>query len=259
MPATPQPAPAGGRLTAEELRAAADEIGWFHRIDLGQGVVTKGTYDPRERLRELRLPSSLVGKSVLDIGAWDGFYSFELEKRGASRVLATDSYSWSGPGWGTKDGFELARKALGSKVEDLDIDVMDLSADKVGGRFDVVLFLGVLYHLRHPMQALERVYDVTGELLVLETEVDLLWVRRPAAAFYPGAELSGDHTNWWGPNPAAVMGMLKAVGFRRAEVATRHSVPRIAARAARHRLKRRWGNKFFHVLQTDRVVFHAWR
>jgi tRNA (mo5U34)-methyltransferase len=139
---------------------------------------------------------------VFDIGAWDGFYSFEAERRGAKRVLATDSFTWSGQGWGSKRGFELARKLLNSKVEDLNIDVMDLSPEKVG-MFDVVLFLGVLYHLKHPMLALERVFSVTKELLILDTHVDLLGSKRPAIAFYPGSEVNRDNTNWSGPNPAA--------------------------------------------------------
>jgi tRNA (mo5U34)-methyltransferase len=246
-----------GTRGVEALRREADALGWFHRIDLGHGIVTNALYDPRRTLREIKLPPSLDGKTVLDVGAWDGFYSFEMERRGAGRVLATDSFSWSGPGWGTKASFELARRALGSNVEDLDIDVMDLSAERVG-RFDIVLCLGVLYHLRHPLLALERLFDVTGEILVLETEVDLLWQRRPAAAFYPGNELCGDESNWWGPNPKAVVGMLQASGFRRVEIANRHSLPRIVARATRHRIKREGGNPFFRTLRTDRMVFHTW-
>jgi tRNA (mo5U34)-methyltransferase len=125
------------------------------------------------RLARLDLPASLEGRTVLDVGAWDGFFSFEAERRGASRVVATDHYSWHGLGWGTGDGkagFELARTALGSRVEDVDIDVMDLSPERVG-TFDVVLFLGVLYHLRHPLLALERIASVADDLLVAETVV----------------------------------------------------------------------------------------
>jgi tRNA (mo5U34)-methyltransferase len=240
----------------EALRREVDALKWFHRLELGHGVVTKAQYDPRRTLPETKLPASLAGKTVLDVGAWDGFYSFEMERRGADRVLATDSYSWSGPGWGTKAGFELARRTLNSKVEDLDIDIMDLSAERVG-RFDVVMCLGVLYHLRHPLLAIERLYDVTGDLLVLETECDFLWHRRPGAAFYPGRELSGDASNWWGPNAKCVLGMLEASGFRKVEVASRHSFPRMVARAARHRIK--GANPFFRMLQTDRIVFHASR
>ena len=149
------------------------------------------------RLARIDLPASLAGRTVLDIGAWDGFFSFEAERRGAARVVATDHYSWHGGGWGSKAGFELARTTLGSRVEDVDIDVMDLSPERVGA-FDVVLFLGVLYHLPHPLLALERVASVSRDLLILETVVDMVGVRRPAMAFYPGRELNGDPTNWWG-------------------------------------------------------------
>ncbi len=141
---------------------------------------------------QLKLPASFEGKSVLDIGAWDGFFSFEAERRGAAQVLATDYFAWHGVGWGTgrgKAGFELARRALGSRVEDQAIDVIELSPDRIG-QFDVVFFLGVLYHLPNPLAALERVASVCRQQLILETVVDMIGVRRPAVAFYPGGELS---------------------------------------------------------------------
>ncbi|HZI91681.1 MAG TPA: DUF1698 domain-containing protein [Thermoleophilaceae bacterium] len=220
-------------MTAQELRRRAAEVRWFHSIDLGHGLVTPGQdRDPR-RLERMRLPADLSGRTVLDIGAWDGFYSFEAERRGAQRVLATDSFSWQLHGEGTgKRGFELAREALDSAVEDRDIDVMDLSPEEVG-TFDVVLFLGVLYHLRHPLLALERVAAVTGDLLILETEVDLALGRRPAMAFYPGEELREDWTNWWGPNPAAVVAMLHAAGFASVEVVSPNSLPYRMGRAGK--------------------------
>src|SRR5437870_7721511 len=133
----------------DDLKQRVDRIRWWHTIDLGGGVITPGASDNLKTLPKLGLPERLDGKAVLDIGAWDGFYSFEAERRGAARVLATDSFSWDGGGWGRKDGFELARHALRSHVEDRTIDVLALSPDIVG-TFDVVLFLGVLYHMRHP-------------------------------------------------------------------------------------------------------------
>jgi tRNA (mo5U34)-methyltransferase len=191
-------------------------IRWFHTIELAPGVRTPGLVDCAAQLRTLGLPADLSGRSVLDIGAWDGFYSFEAERRGAARVVASDSFAWSEASWSSKEGFRFAREALGSRVQDVEVDVMDLSPASVGGTFDVVLFLGVLYHLRDPLGALERVAAVlaAGGLLVLETHVDLVWTRRPALAFYPRGELGGDPTNWFGPNPAAVRGMLAAVGLR---------------------------------------------
>src|SRR5262249_15301990 len=149
----------------------------------------------------------LRGKSVLDIGAWDGYYSFQAERSGAQRIVAADSFVWNKENWSPgKDGFELAREVLESKVEDVNIDVMELSPGNVG-IFDVVLFLGVLYHLRHPFLAIERVASVTGELLVLETQVDAISYDRPAMVLYPDRELANDPTNWWAPNPAAVEAM----------------------------------------------------
>ena len=97
------------------------------------------------------------------------------------------------------------------------MDVYDLSPEKVGV-FDVVLFLGVFYHLSHPLLGLERVASVTGDLLIPETHEDLLDHRRPAMAFYPGGELGYDVTNWWGPNGPALLGLLRTVGFQRLEV-----------------------------------------
>ena len=244
-------------MTSTELRSRVDAIRWYHTIDLGGGVVTPGVDDSPVRLARVQLPGSLQGKTVLDIGAWDGFFSFECERRGAARVVAADHFSWHGTGWGTKAGFILAREALGSRVEDIDIDVMDLSPDRVG-MFDVVLFLGVLYHLRHPFLALERVASVTREWLIVETVVDLVGLRRPAMAFYPGRELNNDPTNWWGPNLAAVTGMLESLGFREVIVPT--PMPNTAYRAARalyHQVRGK--NTLAEAFRQDRAVFHARR
>jgi tRNA (mo5U34)-methyltransferase len=206
---------------------------------------------------QIGLPTSLAGKSVLDIGAWDGFFSFEAERRGAERVVAVDSHSWGGGGWGSKEGFRCAREILGSRVEDVDLDVMDISAERLG-TFDVVLFLGVLYHLRHPLLALERVLSVTKDLLILETHVDLLSTRRPAMAFYPGRELDGDMSNWWGPNPPALVKMLESAGFKRVQaIATPPSaLVRFMKSVAKTPFRRT--NPFVEMLN-GRMVVHAHR
>jgi tRNA (mo5U34)-methyltransferase len=245
------------------LRDRVAAIRWFHSIELAPGLITPGADRTAERLDILELPADLSGKTVLDIGAWDGFFSFEAERRGAARVVAADSFAWSGANWSTKEGFELAREALGSSVEDVDIDVMDLSPGAVG-TFDVVLLLGVLYHLRHPLLALERVASVTGRQLILETHVDLLWTRRPAAAFYAGQELGWDPTNWWGPNPEAVVAMLRDVGFRQVLVVTpdawTYRLARIAARAARQlRFLARHRVRPPERPAQGRAVFHAFK
>ncbi len=242
-------------LPSELLRREVERIRWYHTIDFGNGIVSKGVDDSPRKLRRLHLPDDLSGLSVLDIGAWDGFFSFEAERRGARRVLAVDSYSWNGQGWGTKGGFDLAHSAFGSRVESRTIDLLDVSPATTG-TFDLVLFLGVLYHLRDPLPALERVASVTGRQLILETHVDLLHCRRPAVVFYPGTELNNDPTNWIGPNPAAVTAMLKTVGFREVRLVHLHSPLRRLAWALHRRLK---GDPFLATLQQGRAVFHAWR
>jgi len=231
-----------------ELREAVAGIKWWHSIDLGHGIVTPGQDDSPAKLRDLKLPARLDDRSVLDIGAWDGFFSFEAERRGAARVLATDSFAWEGVNVGSKQGFELARQALGSKVEDLHVDPTELSPEAVGGTFDVVLFLGVLYHLRDPLGVLERVASVTapGGLCVLETFVDLLHVRQPAAAFYPFDELNGDPTNWFGFNPAGAAAALRAVGFSR--------VQRVGVYRDSRRLRRTAGMAGARLMRRKRPV-----
>ena len=244
-------------MSSRSLQSRVDAIQWYHTIDLGHGVVTRGVDDTPQRLSRIQLPASLHGLSVLDIGAWDGFFSFECERRGASRVVAADYFSWHGDGWGTKAGFTLAREALGSRVEDADIDVMDLSAERIG-TFDLVLFLGVLYHLRHPFLALERVASVAHGRLILETVVDLVGLTRPAAAFYPSRQLNNDPTNWWGPNVPAVHGMLGSLGF--ADIRTVTPTPGPVYRAMRavyHQLKGK--NRVREAFRQDRAVFHARR
>src|SRR5213593_924476 len=125
----------------ETLKREVAAIQWWHTIDLGDGIVTPGVDPTPARLHQIQFPVDLTNKTVLDIGAWDGFFSFEAERRGARRVLATDSFCWGGGGWGTKAGFELARRALHSRVEDSDVDPLELAPEKIG-TFDLVLFLG---------------------------------------------------------------------------------------------------------------------
>jgi tRNA (mo5U34)-methyltransferase len=175
---------------------------------------------------------------------------------GADRVLATDSYSWTGEGWGTKEAFEFARRTLRSKVDDLTIDVTDISPATVG-TFDVVLFLGVLYHLRDPFGALQNLANVTRELLIIDTATDLLHLRRPAMAFYPGRELNSDPTNWWAPNLSCAEEMLRASGFRIVECVYRHSLLRQVAFALREATAQRSG--LLTTLSQGRAVFHAWK
>lgn len=205
-------------------RAIASVPTWRHRISIS-GHVTPGTEDSDAELRRLRLDRDLRGLRVLDIGCSDGAYSFEAERRGASEVVAIDDESSLLAGG--VNGFTVAHDLLGSKVryEVTDVERLDLD---VLGAFDRVLFVNVLYHLRNPMLALERIRSVTrpGGQMTLKTyfQTDVRrWVkgrcigfdvdRRAKFWYYPGAELAGDPTNWFAPNRRALEGLLRATGW----------------------------------------------
>jgi tRNA (mo5U34)-methyltransferase len=111
-----------------------------------------------------------------------------------------------------RESFETARSLLAPDLEDKIIDIPDLSQQTVG-TFDIVLFSGVFYHLRHPLLILERIAPLATETLIVETHLDALELERPAMVMYPEAELNNDPTNWWGPNPSCVIAMLRDVGF----------------------------------------------
>ena len=240
----------------EAIRNPVNAIKWFHRIDLGCGIVTAGDDNSPDKLNQLRFPDDLTGKTFLDIGAWDGFFSFEAERRHATRVLATDSYVWQGkvPG-NSKNGFLTARSLLNSQVADKEIDPLEISPETVG-LWDVVLFAGVLYHMKHPFLALERAASVAKELLIVETITDLEFTRRPAIAFYPGTELSGDSTNWSGVNTVALEAMLFHLGFHQVVLIRRKPLYRRLLSAGKWMFH---GTSPWTTLQQDRIVLHARR
>ena len=250
-------------MAVDPLREEVERIRWFHTIPLREDLVTPGLEpDTSAKLPHMKLPADLSGRTVLDVGTWDGFFAFEAERRGAARVVATDHHAWNAEGWGD-DGFRCAHRAFGSRVESQDVDVLDHTPERLG-TFDVVLFLGVLYHMRHPLLALERMAAMTSDMLVLETHVESLGVRRPVAAFYPGAELDGDDSNWWGPNVSAVEAMLKAAGFTRVERVFPTSRADVLARGAYkagRALARRVGrgDPLLPATVARRATFHAWR
>jgi tRNA (mo5U34)-methyltransferase len=233
-------------------------IQWFHTLQLPGGVTTPGVIDSARLLGRIGLPESLDGARVLDIGAWDGFWSFEAARRGAAAVLATDSFSWGGGGWGTQDGFLLAREALGltDRVRSQHIDVMDLAPDKVDGTYDLVLLLGVLYHLRDPITALERAASCCDGQLVVETETAVNWLPYPAARLHPGSTLANDPTNWYQLNARALRGLLEELGFTRVRVAYLTPTHRRAARAL---LGDRQGQSRRMAFRSRRIIVHAHR
>jgi tRNA (mo5U34)-methyltransferase len=206
---------------AAALRERVSRTPWFHSIDLGHGIVTPGAKPPAVHQKEYAAifdPVEVRGKSVIDIGAWNGAYSFEAKRRGAARVLATDHFAWRHPVLRGREAFELARSALDIDLEVGELDVPELTPERVG-TFDVVLLLGVFYHLLDPIAALQQIAALATGVLIVETHTDALEIRRPAMIMYPGAELDGDDSNWWGPNPACMVALLKQCGFAKVDAA----------------------------------------
>jgi tRNA (mo5U34)-methyltransferase len=190
------------------------ETGWWHSFELPDGAVIRGVCSLeglQERIAQFQIPQDLRDKRVLDIGAWDGWFSFEMERRGAE-VLAIDC--WDNP------RFHQMRAALNSKVEYRVMDVFELSAETIG-RFDIVLFMGVLYHLKHPLLALEKVCSIATELVAVDSYIlatDLDPEARPVLEFYETDEFEGQTDNWVGPNLACLLAMCRTAGFARVEL-----------------------------------------
>ena len=216
---------------AEARRARDANPAWYHSIELAPGVVTPGQVDLRGLAARV-LPDDLSGLRALDVGTFDGFWAFELERRGA-QVIAIDVERLEAAEWPplsrerlereTRErgvelgrGFELAAGALGSAVERRLVSVYELSPEAVGGPVDLAFSGAIMLHLRDPVRALERIAGALGaggELRLLEPfspRLTVLSPRRPAASF--GAAVEG--FTWWLPNLAALGGWLRAAGLR---------------------------------------------
>jgi len=198
---------------------------WYHRIELLPNVVTPGTHDSPGALAALDalgLPLDCTGLRVLDVGCRDGFFAFEMERRGA-QVVAMDYVL------PTRTGFHVASKILASRVKFVVDNVYELSPIEYG-YFDMVLFLGVLYHLRNPLLAIDRIRSVMrpGGLLFVETELSngstsledeslapsMPPDEIPVMQFYPRNSLLGDYTSKWVPNMAGLKLMLEEAQFK---------------------------------------------
>ena len=202
-------------LRQRKLKAAAGVPFWWHTIDLGEGVKTPGHASPKSQdIRAKAIPEPLRGKTVLDVGCWDGFFSFWCERRGAI-VMPVDSFQYTefvqskyGVELKGGQGFRVAARLLGSRLK---LKRCDFAS--VRGTFDIVLFFGVLYHQRHPLLALEHLASLTRECAVVETHY-IKAGSQPLLRFYPKSSLNEDPTNFWGPTLACIELMLKDVGFR---------------------------------------------
>jgi tRNA (mo5U34)-methyltransferase len=209
-----------------DLASRVREHGWYHTLDLPGGVTTHGLFDLRHLPAQLPIPASLAGMRCLDVGTADGFWAFELERRGAAAVVAVDvaDPSTRDVTYGTVPAegavargvstFALAASALGSGVEWRDVGVYDLSPDVVG-TFDFVFIGSLLLHLRDPVRALLAVRSVLnpgGRLLSHDSISLSLTLRAPRL---PAAVLHGQNEQeWWIPNRAGRRREIEAAGFR---------------------------------------------
>lgn len=188
---------------------------WHHESRLRDGSVVPGTKKLPLLGQEQDAvfgPLDLAGRSVLDVGAWNGAFTFAAERRGAARVTAVDNYCWFVEAWKGLETFLFLRNNYGSHAEYQALDIDETTVERVG-EYDVVLLLGVFYHLPNPLNCLAEMARIARYCLVVETHCDCLDDPLPAMRYYPGLELGGDPTNWWGPNPPCMVGLLKNAGF----------------------------------------------
>ncbi len=215
------------------MTALAEQVAsvpaWYHTIDLPGGMETPGYFDLRPIVDVLPWPD-VRGKRCLDVGTYDGYLAFELERRGAAEVVAidvADPHDWDWPpdaraagpervidGLGPEHarGFDVARVALESRVERRDMTIYELSPETVG-EFDAVVCGSLLLHLRDPLRALEAIRSVCKGSFLSSEEIrlalSLLHPRRPLAEL----DGSGERVQWWVPNAAGHERMLFAAGF----------------------------------------------
>ena len=212
-----------------DLEAEVASHLWYHTIDLPEGVTTPGWFDLRPIVDQMPWPD-VRGKRCLDVGTYDGFLAFQLEKRGAAEVVAVDIddhalWDWppdvratgaenlarlAGPEKGR--GFRIAATALSSSVKRLPISVYDLDRDEIG-TFDVVVCGSLMLHLRDPLRALEAIRGVCSGVFLSAEEIDLPLTLRHRKAPLARLNGSGELCQWWVPNAAGHRRMVFAAGF----------------------------------------------
>lgn len=239
-----QPAPRV-EYTTPEARAIAERIEgieWYHTIELPHGVVTPGFADHRDQLPYYKLPDDLSGKRALDVATYDGFWAFELERRGAE-VMAIDIESWSkfdiprhmleeyrrsgGEDKQTGRGFRIAHELLGSSVKREILSVYELSPEKVG-TFDVVFLSDLLLHLRDPQKALEGVHAVLrpgGFAIIADVyNPELEGIKDITVSEYAGF---GEYV-WWRPSVNTLKSMMRVAGFERVDEISRMTLAAVS-------------------------------
>lgn len=185
-------------------------IVWHQRFSLDADRLTPGVNSVAHLIRESGLSSNLTGKSVLDVGTTNGAIAFEAERRGAKRVVATDIFD------DNHFGFGKIRRSLGSSVEFIRCSVYELDQVFENQTFDIVLFFGVLYHLRHPLLGLDAIRSVCNSVCLLETAIfqpEKSLASNPVAHFHRLDSLNGDSSNWFVPSIRALSDWCESAGF----------------------------------------------
>jgi tRNA (mo5U34)-methyltransferase len=233
--------PVQGPTSGPGAKLAHDvgELSWYHTIELPHGIITPGAYDHRPLVQHYGLPETLAGQRALDIATADGFWAFELERRGAdvtavdiARVAKHDfppavraELIRRGFDRPTGEGFNLARNALGSSVQRWEESIYSLSPDE-RGKFDFVHISDVLLHLERPLDALRRVYDMTGGQALISDNIDPTMPRN-------GVRYAGDWetVTYWVPSPETLAQMVSDAGFSTVRVHTLYSLALTAPNA----------------------------
>jgi tRNA (mo5U34)-methyltransferase len=221
-------------MDAATLAADVARLPWYHTQDLGQGVVTDGMFDHRGAVDRYLLQEDLTGMRCLDVGTMDGFWAFEMERRGAQEVVAADladpdQLDWP-PLWrervtteldATKEErFQLVARALGSRVQRVERSVYALDTDL--GEFDLVFCGDLLVHLKDPVTAVQRIHGVCRGSAIVATPVK----RFPLARGRALVEFDGiDEFQWWLLSEAALERMMRAAGFARVDVGPSFELP----------------------------------
>jgi tRNA (mo5U34)-methyltransferase len=189
---------------AEAERLVKAHPRWHHKFEIFPNVFTPGSYNPQFLLDKLGLPADLTGKNVLDIGACDGYYSAELFARGAN-VTALDYRPK------TTSGFAIMEEVRQISIPHIVSNIFDI--DKSIGEFDIILLLGVIYHLPDISSALWKLRKICKGTIFMESYVEDFGIEQPMARYYEAATLYGDSTNFWAPNVACMESLLRDCGF----------------------------------------------
>src|SRR5947209_9199749 len=220
--------------SAQDLQAEVERYPWYHTLHLGNGVVTKGMFDHAPVLDRYPLPADLSGQRCLDVATMDGYWAFEMERRGAASVTAIDLEDPEDLDWPASlraghdrsmdetkgERFALAKRTLGSNVDRILLSAYDLSPEL--GTFDFVFCGDLLLHIKDPATVLENIRSVcTGSAVIVNVIKKFRFYEKR-----PMAELDGiDHFEWWVTNLAGLVRLVRAAGFSRVEPSETFELP----------------------------------